>query len=272
MLDLDIVGFATDLGSEYAVVVDVGGHPYRLHHDAGDGIGPAPRFREPKLVEWRRRARRELQKRFGQAVLLGADDRALGRVQYVGHDIAGPADTAERAQGSGAAGEDALSSGGCPAVFVLGRLCALEWKVLAVCLLPSDERLNAHPLHHLPIVSDHGGEHLGHGIEVWLPSGAADVVKDCLGLGGGPAGSGIFDAVDLSDLHIPLLRMTRIEVLMKFLAIDALLGHALVDRAEQLVLGVLEALPDPSWLEARSEVAIRRGCTICKLGGALQSG
>jgi hypothetical protein len=90
--------------------------------------------------------------------------------------------------------------------------------------------------------------------------------------GGGPAGSGIFDAVDLSDLHIPLLRMTRIEVLMKFLAIDALLGHALVDRAEQLVLGVLEALPDPSWLEARSEVAIRRGCTICKLGGALQSG
>src|SRR5262245_2509638 len=92
----------------------------------------------------------------------------------------------------------------------------------------------------------------------------------CLGLGVGTAGSGIFGEVDFSDLHIPLLRMTRIEVLVKFLSIDLLLGHCLVDRAERLVLGVLEALPHPSWLEARSEVAIKalqRGCTICKLGG-----
>jgi hypothetical protein len=275
MLDLYLVGFATNLGSENAVVVDVGGRPYHLHHDASDGIGSAPRFREPKFVERRRLACREPQKRFGQAVLLGADDRALGIVQYVGQDIAGPADTAERAQGFGIAGEDALSARGCPAVFVLGRLCALEWNVLVVCLLPSHERLESHPLHHIPIVNDNGGDQPGHGIEVWLPPGPADVVKDCLGLGVGTAGTGIFGGVDFSDLRIPLLRMTRIEVLVKFLAIDALLGHCLGDRAERLVLGVLEALPDPSWLEARSEVAIkaiRRGCTICELGGALRPG
>src|SRR5262245_56069466 len=59
----------------------------------------------------------------------------------------------------------------------------------------------------------------------------------CLGLGVGTAGSGIFGEVDFSDLHIPLLRMTRIEVLLKFLSIDLLLGHCLVDRAERLVLG-----------------------------------
>src|SRR5262245_23931974 len=139
-----------------------------------------------------RLARREPQKRFGQAVLLGTDDRALGLVQYVGQDIAGPAYTAERAQGLGVADEDALSGGGCPAVFVLGRLCALEWNILAVCLLPSHERPEPHPLHHVPIVSDYGGDQLGHGIEIWLPPGAADVVKDCLGLGVGTAGSGIF--------------------------------------------------------------------------------
>src|SRR5687768_17031165 len=74
MLDLYIVGFATNLGSEHAVVVDIGGHPYRLHH-ASDGIGLTPRFREPKLVQRRRDVGREPQKRLGNAVLLGADDR-----------------------------------------------------------------------------------------------------------------------------------------------------------------------------------------------------
>jgi hypothetical protein len=71
-----------------------------------------------------------------------------------------------------------------------------------------------------------------------LPAGAADVVKDCLSfdvIGGG----------DLSNLRIPLLNVTRIEVLVNLLATDALLGHSLADRAEQLVLGVFEALPDP---------------------------
>ena len=120
-------------------------------------------------------------------------------------------------------------------------------------------------LHHVPVLSN---DEPDHGIEVWLPAGAADVVKDCLGFD-------VVGGVDLSNLRIPLLNVTRIEALLNLFASDALLGHSLGDRAEQLVLGVFEALPDLSWVEARCEIgmkALQRGCVISKLGGALQPG
>jgi hypothetical protein len=98
MVDLYVVSFATDLGSEYAVVVDTGGHPYRLHY-AGDTIGLTPLFREPKLVKRRRVEGRIPQKRLGHAVLLGADNRELGLVEYVGQDVAGSSAVAERVEG-----------------------------------------------------------------------------------------------------------------------------------------------------------------------------
>jgi hypothetical protein len=118
MLDLYVVGFATNLGSEQAVVVDVGGHPYRLHH-AGDRIGPTPRFREPKIVKPRPVVVREPQKPLGHGVLLGADDRALGLVEYVGQEVTAQAVTTERAQGLRPPGQETFSEGGCAAVFVL---------------------------------------------------------------------------------------------------------------------------------------------------------
>ena len=113
MLDHYIVGFATNLGSEYAVVVDIGSHPYRLDH-AGDTIGPTPLFREPKLVKRRPAASREPQKRLGHGVVLGADDRELGRVDYVGQDVADRAVVSERVQGLRVPGQQAFHAEGCP--------------------------------------------------------------------------------------------------------------------------------------------------------------
>jgi hypothetical protein len=275
MLDLYVVGFATDLGSEYAVVVDVGRHPYRLR-EPGGGVAFAPRFREPKLVERRWIARCEPQESLAHAVLLSPDDRPLGLIEYVRKNIPSSAESAKRAQRLRAAREEALSESWCSAVFVLGRLRALEWNVVAVSLLPLHEDfgvLKPLALHHVPVVSNDGIDAGGHGIEIWLPAGAADIVKDCLRLGVSHAGAGIVGGVDLTDLGVPLLGVARIEILVQLLAADALLGLGLDDRAEPLVLGVLESLAGLAWVEARSKVGVetlRRGCVVCQLGGALE--
>src|SRR5262245_54749952 len=111
-----------------------------------------------------------------------------------------------------------------------------------------------HELHHVPIVSDDGIDAGGHGIEIWLPAGASDRQGLC---GASHAEAGIVGGVDFTDLGVPLLGVVRIERLVQLLAADALLGLGVGDRAEQLVLGVLETLASlASWVEARSKAGV----------------
>ena len=79
--------------------------------------------------------------------------------------------------------------------------------------------------------------------------------------------------VDLPHLRVPLLRMSRIEGVVQLLALDALLGHDITGRSENLVLGIYEALAGPDWTEVYGQLgaaAIGNRCAVCQLGGSLQ--